>query len=110
MSKMNFKSTLWALAFACAAVSCSDDLENGPNNNEGNELNGPTTYMKVTVNQGVATKAANGEEGDVDDGDVGEEYEYKVDDGMPRVLEESIVNTKMFDVTDYDLLISYFTS
>lgn len=80
MSKMNFKSTLWALAFACAAVSCSDDLENGPNNNEGNELNGPTTYMKVTVNQGVATKAANGEEGNVDDGEVGEEYEYKVDD------------------------------
>ena len=77
---MNFKSTLWALAFACAAVSCSDDLENGPNNNEGNELNGPTTYMKVTVNQGVATKAENGEEGDVDDGEVGEEYEYKVDD------------------------------
>ena len=36
--------------------------------------------------------------------------EYKVDDGMPRVLEESIVNTKMFDVTDYDLLISYFIS
>ena len=36
--------------------------------------------------------------------------EYKVDDGMPRVLEESIISTKMFDVTDYDLLISYFTS
>lgn len=80
MSKMNFKSTLWALAFACAAVSCSDDLENGPNNNEGNELNGPTTYMKVAVSQGVTTKATNGEEGDMGDGEVGEEYEYKVDD------------------------------
>ena len=36
--------------------------------------------------------------------------EYKVDDGMSRVLEESIINKKMFNVTDYDLLISYFTS
>ncbi|WP_300367633.1 hypothetical protein [Brachyspira sp.] len=36
--------------------------------------------------------------------------EYKVDDGIPRVLEDSLVNTKMLDVTDYDLLISYFAS
>lgn len=36
--------------------------------------------------------------------------EYKVDDGIPRVLEDSLINTKMLDVTDYDLLISYFTS
>ena len=33
---MKLKSTLWALAFACAAVSCSDDLESGPNGNNGN--------------------------------------------------------------------------
>lgn len=36
--------------------------------------------------------------------------EYQVDDGIPRVLEDSLVNTKMFNVTDYDLLISYFSS
>lgn len=76
---MNFKSTLWALAFACAAVSCSDDLENGPNNNEGNELNGPTTYMKVNISSNITTKAepAGGEgEGK----EVGSEDEYKVND------------------------------
>ena len=36
--------------------------------------------------------------------------EYKADDGIPRVLEDSLVNTKMLNVTDYDLLISYFGS
>lgn len=36
--------------------------------------------------------------------------EYNVDDGIPRVLQDSLVNTKMFTVTDYDLLISYFSS
>ena len=36
--------------------------------------------------------------------------EYMVDDGMPRVLETSLVNTHLFEVSDYDLLISYFTS
>ncbi|CRF34071.1 hypothetical protein BRSU_1856 [Brachyspira suanatina] len=36
--------------------------------------------------------------------------EYKADDGIPRVLEDSLINTKMLNVTDYDLLISYFTS
>ncbi|MDO6993144.1 hypothetical protein Q5M87_03900 [Brachyspira innocens] len=36
--------------------------------------------------------------------------EYKVDDGIPRVLQDSLINTKMFEVTDYDLLVSYFSS
>ncbi|WP_295156702.1 hypothetical protein [uncultured Brachyspira sp.] len=36
--------------------------------------------------------------------------EYKADDGIPRVLEDSLINTKMINVTDYDLLISYFES
>lgn len=76
---MNFKSTLWALAFACAAVSCSDDLENGPNNNEGNELNGPTTYMKVNISSNITTKAEPiGGEGVGTE--VGSEKEYDVDD------------------------------
>ena len=46
---MNFKSTLWALAFACAAVSCSDDLENGPNNNNESEEQGEGVYVTVNV-------------------------------------------------------------
>lgn len=79
---MNLKSTLWALAFACAAVSCSDDVDDGLNNNEENELTGPTTYMKVTINSNVTTKAdpTGGEEGDVDEGELGDESEYKVND------------------------------
>lgn len=35
---------------------------------------------------------------------------YMVDDGMPRAFEISLRNTHMFDVSDYDLLISYFES
>lgn len=36
--------------------------------------------------------------------------EYMVDDGIPRTLEYSLVNTHLFEVSDYDLLISYFAS
>ncbi len=36
--------------------------------------------------------------------------EYKADDGIARVLEDSLINKKMINVTDYDLLISYFSS
>lgn len=46
---MNFKSTLWALAFVCVAVSCSDELENGPNNNNENEEQGEGVYVTVNV-------------------------------------------------------------
>lgn len=77
---MNFKSTLWALAFACVAVSCSDDVEDGLDNNEGNELNGPTTYMKVTISSTPTTKATGGEEGDNPLGEIGDVSEYKVND------------------------------
>ena len=77
MSKMNFKSTLWALAFACAAVSCSDELADGPNNNEGNELNGESAQIMVAVNTSITTRAKPGEEGDGDE---------------PGSLEESYVN------------------
>lgn len=76
---MKLKSTLWALAFACAAVSCSDDVDDGLNNNEGNELNGLTTYVKVNISSNITTKAepAGGEgEGT----EVGSEDEYKVND------------------------------
>ena len=36
--------------------------------------------------------------------------EYMVDDGMPRVLENVLANTHLFEVSDYDLFISYFAS
>ncbi len=92
---MNFKSTLWALAFACAAVSCSDDVDDGLNNNEENELTGPTTYMKVTINSNVTTKATptGGEEGDVPGGEIGDESEYKVNDVTVILYTDASGNT-----------------
>lgn len=83
---MKLKSTLWALAFACLAVSCSDDLENGPGNGT-DESNRQKAYMKVTVNTGVVTRAdenrsgippTGGEEGDGHE--TGKVNEYIVSD------------------------------
>lgn len=72
---MKLKSTLWALAFACAAVSCSDDLENGPNGNNGNgEMGEAAAYLKVVVNSDIATKAATLQE------EAGSHSEYEVKD------------------------------
>ncbi len=53
---MKLKSTLWALAFACAAVSCSDDLESGPNGNNGNGEGLGDALSKVVVNSGIRQK------------------------------------------------------
>ena len=76
--------SLWALAFAFAAVSCSDDLDNPNKGNENPDGNGSSTYMKVTVNTGIATRATSdlpptgGEEGDGNE--VGKVNEYIVSD------------------------------
>ena len=79
MSKMNFKSTLWALAFACAAVSCSDELADGPNNNNESEEQGEGVYVTVNVTStfNPVTKAA----GEYGDGDLEDsELESQVND------------------------------
>lgn len=65
---MKLKSTLWALAFACAAVSCSDDVDDGLNNgNNGSEQNGEGVYLTVNIASpsGLGTKASV----DPEDGD-----------------------------------------
>lgn len=49
--------SLWALALAFAAVSCSDDLDNPNKGNENPDGNGSSTYMKVTVNTDIVTRA-----------------------------------------------------
>ena len=49
--------SLWALALAFAAVSCSDDLDNPNKGNENPNGNGSSTYMKVTVNTDIVTRA-----------------------------------------------------
>lgn len=82
---MKLKSTLWALAFACAAVSCSDDLDEGPNGNNGQEADGIKTYVKVAINTGIGTKASTGPSKGPNGGEgtgteLGLEDEYKVKD------------------------------
>ncbi len=62
---MKLKGTLWALAFAFAAVSCSDDLENSGKNNQPEESE-QKAYLAVKIDtgtKGISTKG-NGEEGD----------------------------------------------
>lgn len=81
---MKLKSTLWALAFACAAVSCSDELEGGPNGGDGT-LSGEKGYAKIAINlpttSGVSTRAANDS---FDDGTVDE---YKVNDAYLLIFD-----------------------
>ncbi|EEC97493.1 hypothetical protein PRABACTJOHN_01102 [Parabacteroides johnsonii DSM 18315] len=75
---MKMKSTLWALAFACAAVSCSDDFEDPNNGGNDSDLNGETAKMKVVIKTEVTTKAsASAEEGDDDELGTKEESEVK---------------------------------
>ena len=79
-TNMKLKSTLWALAFACAAVSCSDDLEEGGGIIPGNGQNVETAKINVAINTEVVTKATPGENGDDNVGEVGDETEYTVKD------------------------------
>lgn len=92
---MKLKSTLWALAFACAAVSCSDDLDEGSNGNNGQEKNETKTFMQVSINTGVVTRATGGEEGDSSDkGETGESNEYEVDDVTVVLFKNASGNDK----------------
>ncbi len=82
--QMKLKCTFWALAFACAAVSCSDDMDGGPNVN-GNGENGETAKVNVVINTETvtksATKATPGENGDgADQSEIGSADEYTVHD------------------------------
>ena len=65
---MNFKSTLWALAFACAAVSCSDELADGPNNNNESEEQGEGVYVTVNVTSAFNPVTKANDEGKGEDG------------------------------------------
>ena len=81
---MKFNSKLWMLAVALATVGCQDDLENGPvTGTEG--VDGPQTYMTVSINSETVTKAPQGEDGKPAGGEgegtyLGTENEYKVSD------------------------------
>lgn len=110
MIMMNFKSTLWALAFACVAVSCSDDVDDGLNNNKGNELNGPTAYMKVKINSGVATKATTkgAELGDEPGGEIGIEDEYMINNVVIVLYTDGNLNgtTGVYEFTSQSEIIA----
>lgn len=103
---MKLKSTLWALAFACAAVSCSDDVEDGLKNNEGNELNGPTAKINVAISTETVTRAATkannptpGEDGEgADESEVGTEDEYKVNDVTLILYTQAEGETSTWDI------------
>ena len=83
---MKFNSKLWMLAVALATVGCQDDLGNDPNVGGGNAPTGENTFMKVTINSEVTTRAAGQTEGDVPQGgegtgtEVGFDTEYDVND------------------------------
>lgn len=110
---MNLKSTLWTLAFACAAVSCSDDLNEGPNGgNQGNGVDGEKTFMNVTISPGVTTRATGGEEGDntSDDQEIGESNEYKVDNVTVILYTDKDGNTPTSFTHDCKLVAAGFAN
>ena len=80
---MKLKSTLWALAFACAAVSCSDELEEGGNGTGIIAEDGEGVYLTVNMassSTGAMTKAGNEAEDGTGDPLKGSEEERKVHD------------------------------
>lgn len=68
---MKLKSTLWALAFACAAVSCSDELEEGGNGTGIIAEDGEGVYVSVNVSTSAGPMSKAGElgNGDLEDSD-----------------------------------------
>lgn len=96
-TNMKLKSTLWALAFAVAAVSCSDDLEEGGGITPGNGQNAETAKINVAINTETitraATKATPGENGDNNVGEVGDETEYAVNDVTLILYQQSTTAT-----------------
>lgn len=79
---MKWNFTLWTFALACAAMSCSDDVDGtGSGTENGEELNGETTYVNVSINTEAttSTKASiDDEEGDGNE--IGLTSEYTVND------------------------------
>lgn len=62
---MKLNSKLWMLAVALATVGCQDDLENVKDGGGiENGLDGEKTYISVSVNTSLGTRALPGETGD----------------------------------------------
>lgn len=74
---MKLKWKLLPLAFAAAGfVGCTDEIEGGQENVS--EQNGSTTYMTVSINSELTTRADNPAEDGNGDSEVGLETEYNV--------------------------------
>lgn len=92
---MNFKSTLWALAFACVAVSCSDDVDDGLNNNSGNEEQGEQVYLTVNIastSTGTMTKANGEDSGDFDEGTEAERKVHDINIYLVKAVESAVTD------------------
>ena len=70
-TNMKLKSTLWALAFAVAAVSCSDDLEENGGDTGITAEDGEGVYLTVNIASpsGQTTKAPNDPNWSAENGD-----------------------------------------
>lgn len=97
---MNLKSTLWTLAFAVAAVSCSDELEEGGGTGTGNEENGEGVY--VTVN--IASPTGNTTKASAEDGD-----EPGNTDPQGTVEERKVHNVNLYLIKATDITDPAFT-
>lgn len=107
---MKFNSKLWMLAVALATVGCQDDIDDSIDKGS-NGANGPQTYMKVNINTETVTKAPQGDAGkpsggeDGDDFEVGEKYEYNVDD-VTIVLFRNADNSPVDEINPNSVLVA----
>lgn len=107
---MKFNSKLWMLAVALATVGCQDDIDDSIDKGS-NGANGPQTYMKVNINTETVTKAPQGDTGkpsggeDGDDFEVGEKYEYNVDD-VTIVLFRNADNSPVDEINPNSVLVA----
>ena len=106
---MKLNSKLWMLAVAMATVGCQDDIDDSIDKGS-NGANGPQTYMKVNINTETVTKAPQGDTGkpsggeDGDDFEVGEKYEYNVDD-VTIVLFRNADNSPVDEINSNSVLV-----
>ncbi len=107
---MKLNSKLWMLAVAMATVGCQDDIDDRIDKGS-NGANGPQTYMKVNINTETVTKAPQGDTGkpsggeDGDDFEVGEKYEYNVDD-VTIVLFRNADNSPVDEINPKSVLVA----
>lgn len=97
---MKLKSTLWALAFACAAVSCSDELEGGANMENGDLIG--EGVVKVAINlptEGPGTRAVADGSNANDDFEKGVDSEYTVNNAIIALFKATVTDGSYDETT-----------